>query len=55
MACRNLFSAISFYAISLAGSLAMICGSVHAADRAKYPEWKGAWERYVPPVSIVSR
>jgi hypothetical protein len=32
----------------------MICSGVTAAERAKYPEWKGAWERYVPPVSIVS-
>ena len=54
MACRNLFSAISFTAISVAGSLAMIGGGAHAADRAKYPEWKGAWERWVPPVSVVS-
>jgi hypothetical protein len=54
VACRNLFFAISFHAISVAGSLAIICGGVHAADRAKYPEWKGAWERWVPPVSVVS-
>jgi hypothetical protein len=49
VACRNLFSAIA-----VAGSVAIICGGVHAADRAKYPEWKGAWERWVPPVSVVS-
>ena len=27
---------------------------VQAADSARYPSWKGAWERYVPPVSVVS-
>jgi len=32
----------------------MICNDLKAADRAKYPEWKGAWEPWVPPVSIVS-
>jgi len=42
------------FAIGLAGACAMICGGVKAADGAKYPEWKGAWERYVPPVSVVS-
>jgi hypothetical protein len=38
----------------MAGALMMMCSGVKAADRAKYPEWKGAWERYVPPVSVVS-
>src|SRR5258705_12823992 len=38
----------------MAGASAVICGGVRAADGAKYPEWKGAWERYVPPVSVVS-
>src|SRR6202795_4717346 len=38
----------------MAGASAMLCGGVKAADNAKYPEWKGAWERYVPPVSVVS-
>src|SRR5712671_7093335 len=41
-------------AIGMAGASAMLCGGVKAADRGKYPEWKGAWERYVPPVSVVS-
>jgi hypothetical protein len=31
-----------------------MAGIVQAADRTKYPDWKGAWERYVPPVSVVS-
>src|SRR5262245_66482879 len=38
----------------MASALTMICSGVRAADRGKYPEWKGAWERYVPPVSVVS-
>jgi hypothetical protein len=41
-------------AIGLAGVSAVICGGVKAADGAKYPEWKGAWERWVPAVSVVS-
>jgi hypothetical protein len=28
--------------------LAMPIGGAKAADHAKYPEWKGAWDRYVP-------
>jgi hypothetical protein len=44
----------SIRAIGLAGALMMICSGVNAADSAKYPEWKGSWERYVPPVSVVS-
>src|ERR1700729_3631278 len=28
--------------------LAMPIGGAKAADHAKYPEWKGAWGRYVP-------
>src|ERR1700680_3276947 len=41
-------------AIGMAGASAILCVAVKAADSAKYPEWKGAWERYVPPVSVVS-
>src|SRR5215467_10915652 len=40
--------------IGMAVAFMMICGGAIAAERAKYPEWKGAWERYVPPVSVVS-
>src|SRR5437879_10403555 len=40
--------------IGMASAFMMICGGVKAADRGKYPEWKGAWERYVPSVSVVS-
>jgi hypothetical protein len=32
----------------------MMAGGVYAAESARYPNWKGAWERYVPPVSVVS-
>jgi hypothetical protein len=32
----------------------MSCNGLKAADRAKYPEWKGAWWPWVPAVSIVS-
>ena len=41
-------------AIGMAGASALVCGGAIAAEGAKYPEWKGAWERYVPPVSVVS-
>jgi hypothetical protein len=40
--------------IGMAGAALMICSGVKAADRGKYPEWKGAWERYVPPGSTPS-
>jgi hypothetical protein len=49
VACRTLICTIG-----VASSVAMFCGAANAADPAKYPEWKGAWERYVPPVSFVS-
>ena len=41
-------------AIGVAGASMMLCTGANAAVRAKYPEWKGAWERWVPPVSVVS-
>jgi hypothetical protein len=40
--------------IGLAGAVLTIGSGVEAADRARYPEWKGAWERYVPPGSTPS-
>ena len=49
MACRALISAIG-----VAACVVTIGGGANAADRAKYPEWQGAWERYVPAVSVVS-
>src|SRR5579859_3157496 len=41
-------------AITMVSAASMICGAATAAERAKYPEWKGAWERWVPQVSVVS-
>jgi hypothetical protein len=37
-------------AVALTAALAMV-GAVQAADDAKYPDWKGAWARWVPPSS----
>ena len=31
-----------------------VAGIVQAAESAKYPDWKGAWQRFVPAVSVVS-
>jgi hypothetical protein len=42
------------YSIGMAVAVMMICDGAKAAERGKYPEWKGAWERYVPPVSVIS-
>jgi hypothetical protein len=38
----------------MAAAAVMAIGGARASDEAKYPDWKGAWERFVPPVSIVS-
>jgi len=43
MHCRSLVTTIAVAA------LAMPIGSVKAADQAKYPDWKGAWARFVVP------
>ena len=48
MLCRKLIGPIT-----LVAALTM-AGGVGAAESARYPTWKGAWERYVPPVSVVS-
>jgi hypothetical protein len=32
----------------------MMASGVQAADNARYPDWKGAWERFVPEVSVAS-
>jgi hypothetical protein len=37
-------------AVAVAATLMMI-GTVQATDAAKYPDWKGAWARWVPPRS----
>jgi hypothetical protein len=41
-------------AIGVAGVVMMICGSAQAAESSRYPDWKGAWQRFVPEVSVVS-
>jgi hypothetical protein len=40
--------------IGMAIACMMICDGARAAEHGKYPEWKGAWERCVPPVSVIS-
>jgi len=47
-------SSIGAVSVALAAVLLMATGGAQASDSAKYPDWKGAWERWVPPVSIVS-
>ena len=32
----------------------MLAGGAPAAENAQYPEWKGAWERFVPETSVLS-
>ena len=32
----------------------MMASGVQAAENTRYPEWKGAWERFVPAVSVIS-
>ena len=39
-------------AMEVAGALMMIAGVAEAAD-AKYPDWKGAWERWYPPNAVL--
>ena len=48
MLCRKLIGPITVVA-----ALTM-AGDAYAAESARYPDWKGAWERYVPAVSVVS-
>jgi hypothetical protein len=43
MNCRGLIGAIAVAALTVP------IGAVHAADEAKYPDWKGAWARFVVP------
>jgi hypothetical protein len=35
--------------VALAAALVMTCGAVRAADDAKYPDWRGAWARFIVP------
>ena len=37
------------YVMGTVAASMMIIGSVQASDFAKYPAWKGAWERWAPP------
>jgi len=43
MNCRGLIGAIAVAALTVP------IGAVHAADEAKYPDWRGAWARFVVP------
>src|SRR5215469_15407482 len=43
MPCRSFVGAVAVVA------LAMTVGSAKAADQPKYPDWKGAWARFVVP------
>lgn len=49
-----MFTRVPTAAIVLAAMVSLPAHRADAADGAKYPEWKGAWERYVPPVSVIS-
>jgi hypothetical protein len=40
-------SSIGVVAVALAAALLMTAGGVAAADDAKYPDWSGAWARFV--------
>jgi hypothetical protein len=40
-------------AITIIAASMMAIGA-QAAESARYPEWKGAWERFVPAVSVIS-
>jgi uncharacterized protein (DUF2147 family) len=35
--------------LALAAALAIAAEAGHAADEARYPDWKGAWGRFVVP------
>jgi hypothetical protein len=41
-------------AAGVLAALIVTAGSAAAADQSKYPEWKGAWERWFPPGSTPS-
>src|SRR5580692_6326225 len=48
MLCRASIVAITIIAAS------MMASGAQAAETARYPDWKGAWERFVPEVSTAS-
>jgi hypothetical protein len=39
--------------MQIVGTVAMMNDAVQAADAAKYPDWKGAWERWFPPNAVL--
>jgi hypothetical protein len=45
---RKSIGAVAIIAASMMGS------GAPAAENARYPEWKGAWERFIPEVSVLS-
>src|ERR1700682_1324548 len=48
MLCRKSIGAITIIMAS------MMASGVQTAENARYPDWKGAWERFVPEVSVIS-
>src|SRR5207249_9877960 len=40
------------HAIEVVGAVMMLVSAAQAAD-AKYPDWKGAWERWIPPNAVL--
>src|SRR2546430_17139945 len=48
MLCRKMIRAME-----VAGALMMIMSAAQAADGATYPDWEGAWERWVPPNAVL--
>src|ERR1700736_966558 len=48
MPCRASIGAITIITVS------MMASGAQTAETARYPDWKGAWERFVPAVSTAS-
>jgi len=42
-------NSIVMIAAALAAAIAIPAGDIRAADEAKYPNWKGQWERFIGP------
>ena len=40
-------------AIEVAGALLMMVSAAQAASDARYPDWKGAWERFAAPLFVM--
>src|SRR5262249_58584411 len=43
----------SIHVLGVAATLMMIAGAAQAADAMKYPDWRGAWERWYPANSVL--